>query len=76
MRDLHHRPVLYARVVCEAEYAPQDQVLILDVVIPVRNIRETVDFGFTHEGVSAGSVELVVLVLGYPQMMARKLGAL
>lgn len=75
IQDSHHGPILHSRIMRQAKDAPQDQVLILDGVVPGSRVGHAVFLGSSHEGVSTAGVQLFILVPGDPQVVTRELGS-
>ena len=74
-RGLHDGPVFHARVVRQTKDAPEHNVLVVDLVLAGRRVAHATDLVAAHHGPTAAGVELVVLVLGDPEVVAGKEGA-
>lgn len=72
----HHWPVLHSRVVRQSKHTPHHDVLIPHIVLSCHRIRYTADFLPGLHRVASCGVELVVAVLGHPDVVVRESRAL
>lgn len=72
--SLHDRPVLDSGVVSEAEDTPDYNVLLKNIVIPVRSIRYTLDLCDGLQGIPTTGIKLIVLVSSDPEVALSELG--
>lgn len=78
LMDLHWHdwPVLHSRIMRESKHIPDNNVFVLDVVVPRNGISNAVDFFLALVCELAAGPELAVFVLSYPHVMLRELCAL
>lgn len=72
----HHRPVLHSWVMRESKHAPHHNVFIPDIVLPCHGVRYAADFLAGLHRVATCSVELIVPVLGHPDVVVGESRAL
>lgn len=71
----HHRPILHARIMRESKDAPAHNILIQHIIASISCVAHSADLTLTQQRVPPTGKELVVLVLGHPEVLLGEQGA-
>lgn len=56
----------------QSKNTPQDNVFVFNVIVSRSSVCNTADFNTALQGISPTSIELIIRILGNPQMMLSK----